>query len=88
MHLRKMFPSWIPNSAIDGLAVAGWRKLATWPLRSGHPLDLFRYTRRRPVQLYLAAVLMENPSMLGRWIGHRAVRDDRPGDNPLDRAKQ
>ena len=86
VHLHKMFPEWIPASAIASLRVAGWRRLLLWPLRSSHPLDLFRHTRRRWVQLYIAAVLLEQPTLLARWLAHRALRDRRPGANPLDDA--
>ena len=55
------------------------------PLESDHPLDLFRGTRNRRVQLYLAAVLLERPSLLPRWLVHRTRRDQRPSENPLDR---
>jgi len=83
-HLRKLFPEWIPRSVVEALPVAGWRSLLSWPLRSTHPLDLFRDTRRRWVQLYLAALLLERPSMLPRWLTHRVTRSARSGTNPLD----
>lgn len=84
VHLRKMVPDWIPAEALAELPVAGWRRLVTWPLRSSHPLELFRQTRRRSVRLVLAAVLLDNPGLLPRWLMHRAVRDRRPGRHPLE----
>ena len=84
VHLHKLFPEWIPATALTGLPVAAWRKLLTRPLLSAHPLELFRDTRRRWVQLYLATVLLEKPSMVPGWLLHRATRDRRAGSNPLD----
>jgi hypothetical protein len=84
LHLAKLYPGWIPDAVMEELAVPAWRRALTAPLASGHPLDLFRNTRSRRVQLYLAAVMLEDPASLPRWLIHRAVRDRRPGDNPLD----
>jgi hypothetical protein len=84
VHMRKMFPEWIPASAISKLGVAAWRRLLLLPLRSSHPLDLFRNTQRRWVQLYIAAVLLEHPTRIGSWLSHRTLRDRRQGSNPLD----
>ena len=85
LHLRKLFPDWIPESVVEALPTAAWRRALTRPLESDHPLDLFRGTRNRRVQLYLAAVLLERPSLLPRWLVHRTRRDQRPSENPLDR---
>ncbi len=87
-HLQKTVPDWIPPEILTRLPVAGWRSLATRFLRSDHPLDLFRGTRHRGVQLYLAAVLLERPALLPRWILHRVVRERRPGTNPLDNGRR
>jgi hypothetical protein len=84
LHLHKMVPEWIPDQALAGLPVAAWRRALLRPLRSTHPLDLLRDTRRRWVQLYVAAVLLENPLLMPRWLTHRATRDLRGSDNPLD----
>jgi hypothetical protein len=84
LHLKKIFPDWIPDSVMQELAIPSWRRALTSPLASRHPLELFRNTRSRRVQLYLAAVMLENPASLPRWLIHRAVRDRRPGANPLD----
>jgi hypothetical protein len=84
LHLHKMFPEWIPDRALAGLRVTAWRRALLGPLRSTHPLDLLRDTRRRWVQLYVAAVLLENPFLMPRWLAHRATRDRREGVNPLD----
>jgi hypothetical protein len=84
VHLRKLQPDLIPQRALDELPVAAWRQLLTGPLRSPHPLELFRATRKRMVQLYLAAVMIERPSQLPGWLQHRARRSADPGDNPLD----
>jgi hypothetical protein len=75
IHLRKLFPESIPERAVKLLPAASWRRGLTAPFRSGHPLDLFRGTRRRPVQLYLAAMLLEKPADLPAYLRHRAIRD-------------
>lgn len=85
VHLKKLIPDVIPQEALDGLPIAPWRRLMTWPLRSRHPLELYRHTRNRRVQLYLAAVLLEHPGFLPAWVRHRARRDLRPGAHPLER---
>jgi hypothetical protein len=87
VHLHKMVPEWIPQVALNGLPVAAWRRALTWPLRSRHPLDLFRNTRRRWVQLVIAAALLENPLLMPRWLVHRATRDRQASVNPLDDAR-
>ena len=85
LHLRKLFPDWIPESVVEALPTAAWRRALTRPLESDHPLDLFQGTRNRCVQLYLAAVMLDRPSLLPRWLVHRTLRDQRPSENPLDR---
>jgi hypothetical protein len=84
VHLRKLWPELIPAHLLDELPVAAWRRLAMRPLCSDHPLELYRDTGRRRVQLYLAAMTLERPTMLPGWLLHRAVRDRQPGENPLD----
>lgn len=88
VHMKKLMPDLIPERVIEMLPVAAWRHALTWPLRSAHPLELFRYTSRRRTQLYLAAVMLENPAMLPAWMWHRRIRDSRPGANPLDKEIQ
>jgi hypothetical protein len=88
VHMKKLMPDLIPARVIEMLPVAGWRNALTWPLRSAHPLELFRNTSRRQVQLYLAAVMLEKPAMLPSWMWHRRTRDSRPGANPLDKEIQ
>lgn len=83
-HLQKMDPDLIPEAALRELPVAAWRRALTWPLRSNHPLELFRHSDRRRTQLYLAAVMLEHPLQLPAWLIHRSTRDQRAGDNPLD----
>ena len=83
LHLNKLFPDLVPGNARRRLPTALWRRLLTLPLRSRHPLDLFRGTRRRQVQLYLAGVLMENPTDLPGWLIHRVRREAQPELGPL-----
>jgi hypothetical protein len=83
-HLHKMVPEWIPERSVSRLRPAAWRRAVTWPLRSTHPMELFRGTRRRWVQLYLATVLLENPWLTPRWLLHRATRGRKESTNPLD----
>lgn len=84
VHLRKLSPQLIPEAATHSLPFATWRRLVSLPLRSTHPLELFRGTRSRRVQLFLAALMLEDPTRLPAWLRHRAERDDRPSDHPLD----
>lgn len=81
-HLRKLFPDLIPDRAAAILRPGWWRQALTAPLRSTHPLDMYRGTRGRRTQLYLAAVALEKPWMLPRYLLHRGVRDRR--GTPLD----
>jgi hypothetical protein len=83
-HLRKLSPELIPPRAVGALPLALWRRLLVRPLRSNHPLELFKGTRNRKVQLYLAAVMLDDPTRLPGWLRHRARRDRLPSDNPLD----
>jgi hypothetical protein len=83
-HLRKLSPQLIPDAATHALPFAAWRRLLALPLRSTHPLELFRGTRNRRIQLFLAALMLENPARLPAWLRHRAERDNRPSDHPLD----
>jgi hypothetical protein len=86
VHLHRTVPEWISDEALAALRPAAWRRALLWPLRSTHPLDLYRGTRRRWVQLYIATVLLEDPSLMPRWLAHRATRDRRDSANPLDDA--
>jgi hypothetical protein len=86
-HLLKVFPDTIPEEALRLLPVSGWRRALSLPLRSSHPLELFRATRRRPVQLLLAAVLLERPSELPGWLLHRATRDRSGDEGPLEKER-
>jgi len=83
-HIDKMWPELIPRRVLDSLSVAAWRLAVTWPLRSAHPLELYRHHRSRRVQLVLAAAMLEQPSSLPAWVLHRARRDRQRGANPLD----
>ena len=85
IHMDKLMPGLIPGRVLRSLPVSTWRRALAAPLRSAHPLELYRGTRRRSVQLYLAALLLERPTMLPRWLVHRQTRDRRRGANPLDR---
>ncbi|ANM29045.1 hypothetical protein ABI59_04725 [Acidobacteria bacterium Mor1] len=87
-HLRKVFPDWIPASAEREVPVAAWRNILTAPLRSSHPLDMFLASRNRRIQLYLAAVLMENPLAVPGWLIHRIRRDRQPELSPLETSKE
>lgn len=86
-HLHKLSPELIPRGALSALPVAAWRRGLVRPLRSNHPLELFKGTRNRKVQLYLAAVMLDDPARLPGWLRHRARRDRRPSDNPLDEGR-
>jgi hypothetical protein len=74
-HVRKLFPGLLPAEAYRLIPADPWRLALTWPLRSGHPLDFYRATRRRSVQQWIAAAALERPGDLPRYVRHRAVRD-------------
>jgi hypothetical protein len=74
-HVRKLFPELLPAAAYDALPAARWRLFATMPLRSAHPLDFYRGTRERLVQLAIAAAALERPWDLPGYLRHRAARD-------------
>jgi len=77
-HIRKLLPGMLPVAAYEALPAARWRLAATLPLRSTHPLDFYRGTRRRFVQLAIAAAALERPWDLPGYLRHRAVRDQDP----------
>ena len=77
VHVRKLFPALLPEAAFDAIPCAPWRTALTLPMRSRHPLDLFRGTRRRWVQLWIAGAALERPSELPGYLVHRATRDTR-----------
>jgi hypothetical protein len=74
-HVRKLFPGLLPDEAYAVLPAARWRLAATACLRTTHPLDFYRGTRRRFVQLAIAAAALERPWDLPGYVKHRAVRD-------------
>jgi len=84
VHLRKLHPRLFPAGLLRQLPVARWRRLLSAPLLSNHPLELYRGSGKRRVQLYLAAVMLERPAELPGWLLHRRRRDVSTGDNPLD----
>lgn len=78
VHVRKIFPGLLPDAAFEAIPAAAWREVLTLPLRSTHPLDLYRGTRRRGIQLWIAAAALEHPLDLAGYLRHRATRDERP----------
>ncbi len=77
-HVRKLFPELLDPRPYRLLPAETWRLAATLPLRSRHPLDFYRGTRRRPVQLWIAAAALERPADVPRYLLHRATRDREP----------
>jgi hypothetical protein len=82
-HLQRLFPDLGGEAARRALPAAGWRRAALLPLRSGHPLDLYRGTRHRFVQLWLAAAALERPGDLPAYLRRRAIRDRHQGGPTL-----
>lgn len=78
-HVRRLFPDLLPAAAYEALPAATWRVLATMPLRASHPLDFYRGTRARLVQLAIAAAALERPWDLPAYLRHRQRRDSDPG---------
>ena len=83
-HLHRLDPATVTDEAQELLPLAAWRRLLVAPFRSRHPLDWVRDPERRWLQLYLAAIFLERPSRLPRWLFMRETRDTREGNNPLD----
>lgn len=82
LHLRKLFPELVASAAGGRIRSSVWRRVLTWPLRSAHPLDLFRGTRTRGVQILLAGVLFETPARLPAYLLHRSLRDRKAPSDP------
>ncbi len=78
-HLRRLFPEVLLRAAYDALPAAAWRLFVTAPLRTTHPLDFYRGTRRRLVQLAIGAAALERPWDLPGYLRYKAVRDRDPG---------
>ena len=82
-HVRELFPEMLPPAAFAALPASRWRLTATWPLRTSHPLDFYRGTGHRFVQLAIAAAALERPWDLPGYVRHRASRDHDPeADGP------
>jgi hypothetical protein len=81
-HLARLFPGRFPDDARRLLRSAAWRRALALPLRSSHPLDHYRGTRNRFVQLYLAAVFLDSPLNLPGYLAHRRTRDRRADAGP------
>lgn len=79
LHIRKLLPDAAPEEALRALPVGALRRGLALPLRSRHPLDFFRGTRRPWVQRLVAALCFERPLGLAGYLWHRAVREGRPG---------
>lgn len=84
VHMKKMWPELVPDAALRLMPVGRWRRAVLSPLRSSHPLELYRHTSNRRVQLLLAGLMLERLARLPSWLLHRARRDALPGGNPLD----
>ena len=74
-HIAKLFPGLLPDEATRAVHADLWRLGITLPLRSSHPLDFFRGTRRRTAQIWIAAACLERPRDLPAYLRHRAIRD-------------
>ena len=74
-HVRELFPDLLDPGAYRRIPAQRWRLAATLPLRSRHPLEFYRGTRRRLVQLWIAAAALEKPRELPAYLLHRGTRD-------------
>lgn len=81
VHLHKLVPDWIPEDAARCFPLSFWRRALLRPLRSDHPLELFRDTRQRQTQLLLASLLYEQPARLPAWIWNRWRRPTSNSEN-------
>lgn len=76
-HVRELFPELLDPRAYRLIPARTWRLAATLPLRSRHPLEFYRGTRLRFVQLWIAAAALERPEDVPRYLRHRVTRDRR-----------
>jgi hypothetical protein len=73
-HIRKLFPRMLPAEAYRAFPAARWRLAATMPLRSTHPLDFYRGSKHRSIQLAIVAAALERPWDLPRYVWRLAMR--------------
>jgi hypothetical protein len=84
-HIARLLPGAVSPAAARLVPASVVRLVLTAPLRSSHPLDWFAGTRRRGVQLLIAAALYEHPLRLPSYILHRKTRDLSPGEASPER---
>ena len=74
-HLEKLFPALVTDEVRRFFPTSRWRMLLARPLRSPHPLELYRGTRHRIVQLALSALFLERPLSFLRFVRPVATLD-------------
>lgn len=79
LHLRKLLPDRFAGPASRALPLSPLRRALAFPLRSAHPLDLFRGMRYTAMKHLVAAICFERAAELPGYLWHRAVREKRPG---------
>ncbi len=63
-HLGKLFPGWFPPEVVKLFRLGKVRQAIFRPLISDHPLDMFRNTETRWVEMFLSSMLVNNPLRL------------------------
>ncbi len=60
-HAGRLFPDWFPDPAQEPFGAQRFRSLALKPLVSDHPLDLYRRTSNRLVEMLLSVAMVSQP---------------------------
>jgi hypothetical protein len=60
-HAGRLFPDWFPRSVVRLFGPERLRSLGLKPLESDHPLDMYRKTDNRAVEMLLSAAMVSRP---------------------------
>ena len=60
-HAGRLFPNWFPEEVVKLFGPERLRSLALKPLASTHPLDMYRKTSSRLVEMLLSAAMVSKP---------------------------
>jgi hypothetical protein len=60
-HLGKLLPTWFPAEVVELFPISAARHAVLKPTISDHPLDMFRSTTNRLVEIFLSSILVNQP---------------------------
>jgi hypothetical protein len=60
-HAGRLFPDWFPQQVVELFGPQRLRSLALKPLASTHPLDMYRKSSSRLVEIMLSAAMVSSP---------------------------